>query len=154
MDKLLSNKWDNSFLNEAMHESMIHCRRDRFTNSPSAAAEIEFFRTNSFYLVDHPAMQKLNSDVIVVESNNRSLIFMNKSGLVNELEKHSLPDANDVVMKVTEYTLECGRNVMNNKDILNISSQDFTTLLKEANLDNMVKILELESNVVKSKVTI
>lgn len=153
MSKLLSDKWDNAFLNEMTQEGLMYCRRSRLNVTKSEVEEIEFFRSNAFFLVDHPALQNLNADVISVEANNRQLVFMNKTALVNELNKYDLPDTSDIIVKVSEYVGKVGKNAMSGQNVLNVSNEDFTKLLKGANLDNVVEILDLERNNVKSKLT-
>lgn len=147
MDKLLSDKWDNSFLNEMVHDALMYCRRETVKPSEEQFQQTEYMRSTFLVLVDHPQMKKFNTDVVVVADNrnsiSRDLVFVLKDGLVNNLDKQHLPEKEDTALKVIEYISEVGKNAMGNK-YAKVSLEDFTALLKHANLQNVIDVLELE----------
>lgn len=147
MEKLLSDKWDNAFLNQMVHEGLLSTRNSKSTDNEQQQKESDYMRATFLTLVDHPQLSKFQCDVLVVTDNRnntqRDLIFVLKEGLIKSLENQPLPETSDVSNKVTSYIKEVASNAMNNK-YMKINVEDFTALLKHSNLQNIVDILDLE----------
>lgn len=148
--QLLSDNWMNTYLNESLQKSLICLRRPKIKYTEQEFNESEYFRKTPVFLIDHPTLNKYNTDVLIVNNtdneNQKNMIFIFKEGLVKELNKHQLPDSEDVDDKITEYVYKSGVNAMNaeNNNNVIISKDVFIELLKSANLENIVKTLGLE----------
>lgn len=151
--KLLSDKWDNAYLNEALHESLMSLRGQFATNgSDSTSKAHEYFTKTPIYLVDHPTLSNYNTNALIVDTSDTSqkkqMIFIFKDGLVNSLNKHDLPDTSDVAKKIYKYVEKIGMNAMNdnNKNSVTISKDVFIEVLKSAKLDSVIDALDLEKS--------
>ena len=148
--QLLSDNWENAYLNEALHNSLMYLRQPKPNSTAQEFNESEYFRTTPVFLIDHPTLNKYNADVLIVNNSDnekqKNMIFIFKEGLVKELNKYQLPDSEDVAHKITEYIHKSGINAMNaeNDNNVIISKDVFIELLKSANLENIVKTLSLE----------
>lgn len=154
-EQLLSNKWENSYLHEVFNESLQFLRRKKinYTNEENFK-ETDFFKNTPIFLVDHPKLNLYHADVLVVSkdsTDDRTMIFVFKDGLTEELNKQSLPESKEVVEKVHQYIEKVGLDVMRgqHKSHVIISKDIFVELLKSANLDNVVEKLDLEKTLSK-----
>lgn len=152
--QLLSDQWDNVYLNEAFHESLL-VLRNKNNGSEKDFNETQFFRETPVFLIDHPTLSKYNTDALIVNTDNeKKMVFVFKQGLVEELNKYELPESSDVVAKVTQYVQKTGLNAMNNVSDNNIiiSKDTFVELLQSAKLDEIVTKLGLsEKSSIKPK---
>lgn len=155
VEYLLSNKWDNAFLNEIFIESLIYLRNDKGQNaSEKDLDKSNFFRETPIFLVDHPKLNLYNSDALVVgkdNPNDKTMVFIFKDGLTKELNNLYIHDTKDVEAQIIKYIEKVGLNVMkeNNEKHVVISKNIFIELLKNANLNNTIENLNLQKNLDK-----
>lgn len=141
MENLLSNKWDNAFLNESFHEAILDTRivngkiEDRLL--------IDFARTTGIYLVDNTKLQQLSNTNIFVGDN---IILVSKEKLVNSFEGKDTTNIKDVNEAVAQYVAFVVRNAFNNKDITTVTPQKFVDFLNTNDLSHVAVKLGLEKN--------
>lgn len=148
VEYLLSQKWENTFLNETFFEALVYLRGKDLHAS-------NFFRETPIFLVDHPKLKLSNSDALVVNQENvdKKMIFVFKDELIKQLNNLSFNNTKQIENEMSKYIEKIGLNVMkenNDKNVV-ISHDTFVELLKSANLHKTIENLDLDKKSNKNK---
>lgn len=143
MENLLSNKWDNAFLNQTVQDCLLVMRHQNLNTTEEQFNEITFCQSTPFYLVDNKIFNKFNTSALVVENSGQDIVLMVKDNLINELNKYSLPDTQDVNQQVLLEMKNIIKDVRND-NCVKIAKEDFVTLLEINKLSHITQLLNLD----------
>lgn len=140
MEKLLGDKWDNMLLQEAFTQSLQYVREGEH---PVA----QLFRSGSVHLFDNYSMEKLDSPILVIESNDEvQLLLISKQDIVKSLEKSTITNCNVIIDCISAKLIHMGEEVLNDKTQFKLTPKEFGGWLQRNNLEDIAKELSIHVN--------
>lgn len=140
MEKLLGDKWDNMLLQEAFTQSLQYVREGEH---PVA----KLFRSGSVHLFDNYSMEKLDSPILVIESNDEiQLLLISKQDIVKSLEKSTITNCNVIIDCISAKLIHMGEEVLHDKTQFKLTPKEFGGWLQRNNLEDIAKELSIHIN--------
>lgn len=141
MEKLLSDKWDNVVLTQALSEALLYFKHEDNNAFIEKNKERDYYNNTPFYLADHRALQ---AGIIVVKDEFRELVFLSKNFLLNYLENEKIPTVNDLSRTIRNYLQEVYEHISKEDNIVKLTPMEFSNHLKKAQLGHISESFDLE----------
>lgn len=144
---LLSEKWENIFLNDMFNDGLMYFRRQIISGSEKQYQKMQYNRANPFYLVDHDLFKQFDTDTLVVkdEKRNIDIIFMLKDHLANRLNEQKITTQEDIV-QIVFAQMKGSLKKARNDTAPQISSEDFESILEKNELYRVIEVLGFNEN--------